>query len=400
MAKSPAAVVRELQADHGAGSGGGARRFRAERNAKPLRLASAVLTNRCPIMKKVGAYLAIAAFAFILFAAPRAAAFGLRIGPFHLGLGVPSFGHRDHHHLYMHGNTKDHGNTNDVARRETNDVARHESEAAPQERPVSLALLYPAHALSPIFQNVFWPAFSSPWPFGYDTIFTTAFAASNRDDCQQSIDANAIVERLRGAIGPSAEQMERLQRLGGAIGAAAEYLAKSCPTDIPQQPTARLQLMDSQIQVLTMAVDIIHQPLQEFEQSLTDEQRRKFRGETVGKSAASARNGKTGLRLCGAPSAAIDWSIGEIDKSVQPTEQQRPALTDVRQAFGKAANDLEAHCPTSVPHSALASLETIESRLDATWRAILSIQVALQDFESKLSDEQKDRLQAMTFAAQ
>jgi hypothetical protein len=370
-------------------------------------------------MKKVGAYLAIAAFAFILFAAPHAAAFGLRIGPFHLGLGVPSFGHRHHHHLYMHGNTKDyrntndvarheaqraprqrntkdHANTNDVARRETNDVARHESEAAPQERPVSLALLYPARALTPIFQNVFWPAFSSPWPFGYDTIFTTAFAASlgnrNRDDCQQSIDANAIVERLRGEIGPSAEQMERLQRLGGAIGAAVEYLAKSCPTDIPQQPTARLQLMDSQIQVLTMAVDIIHQPLQEFEQSLTDEQRRKFRGETVGKSAASAR--------CGAPSAAIDWSIGEIDKSVQPTEQQRPALTDVQQAFGNAANDLEAHCPTSAPHSAVASLEAIESRLDATWRAILSIQVALQNFESKLSDEQKDRLHAMTFAAQ
>jgi hypothetical protein len=72
--------------------------------------------------------------------------------------------------------------------------------------------LYPARALSPIFQNVFWPAFSSPWPFDYDTIFTTAFAASlgnrNRDDCQQSIDANAIVERLRGEIGPSAEQIE------------------------------------------------------------------------------------------------------------------------------------------------------------------------------------------------
>jgi hypothetical protein len=355
-------------------------------------------------MKKVGAYLAIAAFAFILFAAPQAAAFGLRIGPFHLGLGVPSFGHRHHHHLYMHGNTKDHRNTNDVARRETNDVARHESEAAPQERPVSLALLYPARALSPIFQNVFWPPFSSPWPFGYDTIFTTAFAASlgnrNRDDCQQSIDANAIVERLRGEIGPSAEQMERLQRLGGAIGAAAEYLAKSCPTDIPQQPTARLQLMDSQIQVLTMAVDIIHQPLQEFEQSLTDEQRAKFSGEASVKSVASGRRDKTGLRSCGASATTIDWWIGQIDKSVQPNDQQRSTLTDVQQAFSKAANDLEAHCPTSVPRSAVARLETIESRLDATWRAILSIQVALQDFESKLSDEQKDRLQAMTFAAQ
>jgi hypothetical protein len=30
----------------------------------------------------------------------------------------------------------------------------------------------------------------------------------------------------------------------------------------------------------------------------------------------------------------------------------------------------------------------------------LSIQVALQDFESKLSDEQKYRLHTMTFAAQ
>ena len=77
---------------------------------------------------------------------------------------------------------------------------------------MSLALLYPTRALPLIFQNVFWPAFSSPWPFGYDSILTTAFAAADRnhDDCRQSVDANAIVERLRAEIGPSAEQMERL----------------------------------------------------------------------------------------------------------------------------------------------------------------------------------------------
>jgi LTXXQ motif family protein len=344
-------------------------------------------------MKKVGALLAIAAFALIVFASPPAAAFGLRLGPLHLG--VPFFGHRHHHQpLYMHGNT--------------NAVGRHENQRenppGPQQRPVSLALLYPARALPPIFQNVFWPAFSSPWPFGYDTIFTTAFATAladrNDNDCRQLVDANAIVERLRAEIGPNAEQMERLQRLGGAINAAADYLAKSCPTDIPQQPTARLQLMDSQIEVLTMAVDIIHQPLQGFEQSLTDEQRAKFFGEAAAKSARSARGDKTSPRACGAYSTAIDWSIDQIDKSVQPTDQQRTSLTDVQQALGKAASDLEAHCPTSVPRSAVERLEAIEARLDATWRAILSIQVALQDFESKLSDEQKYRLHTMTFAAQ
>jgi phenylalanyl-tRNA synthetase beta subunit len=44
-------------------------------------------------------------------------------------------------------------------------------------------------------------------------------------------------------------------------------------------------------------------------------------------------------------------------------------------------------------------LQAIESRLDAARRAILSIRVRLQDFESKLSDEQKNSLQTMTFAA-
>ena len=145
-------------------------------------------------MKKVGAVLALVVFALTVFASLPATAFGLRLGPFHLG--VPSFGHRHHHHpLYMHGNS--------------NDVARHDShetpQAAPQHGAVSLALLYPTRALPPIFQNVFWPAFSSPWPFSYDAIFTTSFAAPaadrNRDDCRQAFDANAMVERLRAKPG-------------------------------------------------------------------------------------------------------------------------------------------------------------------------------------------------------
>jgi hypothetical protein len=344
-------------------------------------------------MPNRGAYFVIAVLAFIFSASPPADAFGFRIGPLHLGL---PFGHRHHHRpLYMHGNA--------------NEAARHDSQQGAQRQPtaqrqVTLALLYPSRALPAIFQNVFWPAFSSPWPFGYETIFSTAFASvpadQSVDQCRQAVDANAMVERIRAETGPSAQQMERLQRLGGAIGAAADYLSKSCPTEIPEQPTARLQLMDSQIEVLTMAIDMLHQPLQDFEQSLTSEQEARFSGGAGKATASASQGGKTGLRSCGASSTAIDWSIDQIDKSVQPNQQQRPALGELQQAFGKAAGDLEAHCPTSMPRSAVARLETIESRLDATWRAILSIQVALNEFEGKLSDEQKNRFKAMTFAAQ
>jgi hypothetical protein len=361
-------------------------------------------------MRKRGACFAIAALSVISFSFPPATAYGLRIGPFHLG--VP-LGHRHHHrHLSTHGNT--------------NEAARHEPrQAAPREaaNQVTLALLYPPRALPAIFQNVFWPAFSAPWPFGYETIFTTAFASAPTDkvtdQCRQTFDASAMIERLRAEIDPNAEQMEKLQRLGGAMGAAAEYLAKSCPTAIPEQPTARLQMMDAQLEVLTLAIDMIHQPLQDFEQSLTREQEARFSGQataqatnqptTPARAAAKkgkksktsvADNNKPGPRTCGGSAAAIGWSIDQIDNSVQPTEQQRPALTDLQQAFARAARDLEVHCPVSVPQSAVARLETIEARLDATWRAILSIEVALRDFENNLTDEQKIRFKATTFARQ
>jgi hypothetical protein len=74
-------------------------------------------------------------------------------------------------------------------------------------------------------------------------------------------------------------------------------------------------------------------------------------------------------------------------------------LDDVKGAFGKAVDDLQAHCPTTVPPTAVARLDAIEARLDATWRSVLSIQVALANFEAKLDDAQKIRFDQMNFAA-
>ena len=90
--------------------------------------------------------------------------------------------------------------------------------------------------------------------------------------CHQPVNANAIVERLRLEIGPNTDQILLLQRLGQAIDTAADRLGKSCPTDIPQEPTARLQLMLRQIEALTAAIDLIRCPLEDFEEALTQEQ--------------------------------------------------------------------------------------------------------------------------------
>jgi hypothetical protein len=353
-------------------------------------------------MQKPGACLAIAALSLIAFTGPPTPASALRIGPFHLG--VP-FAHRHHHHRSTHEARRSVPRADEAPGQAPGQTPRQTSGQATHQ--AAWALLYPSRALPTVFQNVFWPAFSSPWPFGYESIFATAFASvasdANVDQCRQSFDANAMIERLRAEIGPNAEQMEQLQRLGGAMGAAAEYLAKACPANIPEQPTTRLQVMDAQIEILTLAIDMIHQPLQSFEQSLTREQETRFSGPPPAPPSRSRHASKSGPPKseppsCGGSAADIGWSIDQIDRSVQPTEQQRAALGDLQQAFGRAARDLQLHCPTSIPPSAVARLEAIEARLDSTWRAILSIQVALHDFENNLTDEQKTRFKATTFA--
>lgn len=333
-------------------------------------------------MRKLGAGVVFGILAAVLCAPPPAAAFGLRLGPFHIGL--PYIGWRFRHHpLYMRANP------NEATGRET--VPRDEA----------AALLYPNLALAAIFQNIFWPTYASPWPFGYQAIFATAFAKRLPDQspqlCQPADDAKATIDRLRQEITPTPDQEPLLQKLGGAINAASGYLAKSCPTAIPAQPVARMQLMELQLEELAMAVDMIRQPLQDFAQSLNDEQKARFAA--VPEAAADRAHSADAASTCAGAQAALDGSADRIDRSVQPTDAQRTAFDDMKQAFSQAATDLEAHCPTAVPLTPFGRLEAIGARLDASWRAVLSIQVALANFETKLSDEQRSRLDTMDFAA-
>jgi hypothetical protein len=254
------------------------------------------------------------------------------------------------------------------------------------------AVLYPGLAVASLANDVFWPERSSPWPFSYDDIFRTTFAkslpAQDAQSCQGNEPAGLIVARMQSELKPDAVQERLLQRLGGALGMASAALAKACPPGVPIQPVARLQLMQAQVAALSMAIDLIRPPLQQLEQSLTAEQRAKF---------AAAPSQSDGAIACGT-AASTDWSIDQISQSVQPGDGQREALANLREAFGSAARDLDTHCPRMLPPDPLTRLELIEARLDASWRAVLSMQVALASFESRLTDSQRIRFEALNVA--
>src|SRR6516164_3775206 len=220
----------------------------------------------CRVMRKIGASLGITALAAVVLSPLPAAAFGLHLGPFHFGL--PLLGHHYHrHHLSMRANLRE-------ARIRSNDIARSESGSSNESRSskgMTSAFLYPSNGLPSIIENIFFPAYSSPWPFDYQAIFTTAFAKALRQDsnfCEASFDPSAVIGRISNEVTLTADQSQFLQRLGGALGATSGYLAKSCAKEIPAQPVARLQLVESQLEELSMALDIVRQPLLDFEQAL------------------------------------------------------------------------------------------------------------------------------------
>ena len=260
-------------------------------------------------------------------------------------------------------------------------------------------LIYPVLALPPIYGQIFSPP--SEWPFSYDAIFQTAFAKSAADQaansCPQLGNRPVVADRIRGQVRPTPGQIPQLQKLGGALGFASDYLAKACPTDVPQDPAARLQLMEWQIEKVAQALDIVRQPLQDFEQTLTDAQRARFSA-PVPATMASAKFDAVAPDCAAAPTK-VDSSIEQISLSVEPTDAQRDAMDNLRKAFHNAAGELDANCPVSLPGDPLARLEAAEARLDATWRALVSIQVALANLEQKLTAEQRARLNATDFAA-
>ncbi len=234
-----------------------------------------------------------------------------------------------------------------------------------------------------------------------DAIFQTAFAKSASDQseklCPQLGGRPVVADRIRSQVKPSPEQMPQFEKLAGALGFASDYLAKACPTAIPQDPAARLQLMEWQIEKVAQALDIVRQPLQDFQQSLTDSQKGRF--SATPRTAMASAKPDTVTSECAAAPTQVDNSVEQISLAVEPTDTQRGAINDLKQAFRNAASELDANCTVSQQGDPLARLEAAETRLDATWRALVSIQTALINLEQKLTDEQRARLSGADFAA-
>src|SRR6516225_9220772 len=277
-------------------------------------------------------------------------------------------------------------------------------------RPAARAPAEPTAAVSPErTAAIFWPDAAADlvdyvlfpkgndrfWAHGYDSIVYAAFAASDLDDqrtkrsrppanqlsdaaspakaplstadlcgtISAAADADALIERIERAIGPSASQRDVLEQLRASL----------------VQATERINAIQDRIWIMHDALLTLRLPLENFYNSLTDEQQRRLRRDEPksGESGASVTDGRA--QTCAEPAAGIaDGIMGAIGRAAPPSEPQRAGVEALRLNSAAMAKLIAGSCPTDPLLGPMGRFAAATDRLDVMLFAVMSMSPALQ----------------------
>lgn len=103
-------------------------------------------------------------------------------------------------------------------------------------------------------------------------------------------------------------------------------------------------------------------------------------------------------QLCTQPGTGITaWPFADIERKVGLNDEQKQLLGDVRKAASDAAATFKASCPANNAFAMTppGRLQTMTARLQGTLDAVQVVRPALTKFYDSLSDEQKERFNAL-----
>jgi LTXXQ motif family protein len=205
---------------------------------------------------------------------------------------------------------------------------------------------------------------------------------------------NLPIDQIRQTVHPTADQEAALDDLSAASTQASDVIKSSCPSSVPLTPIGRLDAAEQRLEAIIKAIQIVRSPLERFYGALSDEERQRFNAMN-GSTEGNPSSGNMAA-ACGQQAGSfIDLPVQRIEQVVQPTAQQQSAFNDLKKATQKASDQLQSSCPTAVPKSPVARVDTVGTRLTAVADAIKSVRPDLQNFYASLSDDQKARFDTM-----
>jgi hypothetical protein len=208
------------------------------------------------------------------------------------------------------------------------------------------------------------------------------------------------IDSIEQMVQPTDEQRKMLDALKAASLQASDALKTSCSSETLLTPLGRLDTVQKRLDGMIQALGIVRTPLDNFYNSLSDEQRQRFAA--LGSTSAERKSRRTAASsndLAALCSRRTDnftqLPVDRIEQAVKPTAEQRDAFTHLKIASTEAANQLQASCPAQAPQSPMDRFDALAKRLDAMTAAVKTVRPALSNFYGALTDEQKARFNTL-----
>lgn len=194
------------------------------------------------------------------------------------------------------------------------------------------------------------------------------------------------IEQIRQAIHLNVIQNTDLDALHSAIFSAKAVIDAACPSLVPLTPVDRLDAMQQRLGSMIRAVEIVRGPLQTFYDSLSEGQKARLAG------IVRTQFPRSPAALCN-PSAAgfAETAMNNIERAVQPTQQQERAFEALKIASTNAVSQLAVSCPLSAPQTPVERLDAVTARLTAMSHATEQLRRPLVAFYAELTTAQRAR---------
>ena len=259
------------------------------------------------------------------------------------------------------------------------------------------------------------------WTYGYDAIVQAAFAPSNVDDrgarsrpagnqvsdaaspgtapvsssgrcgnVAADAAADALIERIERAVEPTASQRDALEQLRTAVAQVIERINAPCPAVAAATFAQRLTAIQDRIWVMHDALLTLRLPFETFNNTLTDDQQRRLRGDASGfaQREANATGGRA--QTCADPAAGTaDGIMRAIERAARSAGQQRAGLDALRLNSAAMAKLVAGSCPADPFLAPMGRFAAATDRLDVMLFAVMSMSPALQQLYDSLGDKQK-----------
>jgi hypothetical protein len=266
---------------------------------------------------------------------------------------------------------------------------------------------YWAYAYDDFFDGMFWGEAGPPADYAYAAPAATAPGAPSAPRASY-----AAVQELCNApgsgitawpfadieskVGLNADQKQLLGDVRKASLDAAAVFKASCPPEnaFPLTPPGRLSAMTARLDATLQAVQTVRPALDQFYNSLSDEQKERFNEIGPKKSAANAeaRAASQAADTCKQPKQGLaNLPIEKIEDAINPNDGQAAELNKLQDATTQAVSIMQAACPDETPITPPGRLDAMEKRLRAMIDAAKTVKPALESFYASLTSEQKAR---------